>query len=259
MSCKVIMITSCKGGVGKSTIAANLGYTLASDGANTLLIDLDLGNRCLDLILGLESRALYDVRDVAMSGIPLESAEVSFPGNEKFHFLPAPYGNAEITEDAFSFLISKAKSIYDYIIIDTPGDIGIPFSLACLVSDISIIAATHGPTAIRAAGYTAQEIEKKGIEHVRLIINGYDVYDKKSLSKGARASVIDIIDQTHVKLLGVVPYSAALSRAQERGELVYTLPRGNERRAFRNITDRLEGKSVILFDGFKKISRRKIM
>lgn len=253
------MITSCKGGVGKSTIAANLGYCLASDGADTLLIDLDLGNRCLDLILGLENRAIYDVCDVVMRGIPPESAAVSFPGNEKLRFLPAPYGGAEITEDAFLYFINNVKNKFSYIIIDTPGDIGIPFSLACAVSDISLIAAAHGPTAIRAAGHTAQEIEKNGVGDIRLVINGYDVFDKKALSKGARASVIDIIDRTGVQLLGVIPYSAALARAQERGELVHTLPRGNERRAFRNIADRLTGKSVVLFDGFKRISRRKII
>lgn len=255
----VIMVTSCKGGVGKSTIAANLAYTLADSGKSTLLIDLDLGNRCLDLILGLESRAIYDIHDVVMGGVPLENAGITFPGNSALHFCAAPYSSAQISSDAFRHTIGRARNRYDYIIIDTPGDIGEPFSLACHVSDMALIVATHGPTAIRAAGHTGAEIERRGVGNIRLIINNYDVFDKKALSKGARASVIDIIDRTSIQLIGVVPYSPELSRAQEMGKLVYSLKDGNTKRAFANIAGRITGENILLFDGFKKISRNKII
>lgn len=257
--CTVMMVTSCKGGVGKSTIAANLAYTLAAKGKSILLIDLDLGNRCLDLILGLENRAVYDIRDVVMGGIPMEDAEIEFPENSRLRFCAAPYSSAQISEYAFSHVIGKARQRYDYIIIDTPGDMGEPFSLACLVSDTALIVATHGPTAIRAAGHTGAEIERRGAGNIKLIINNYDIYDKKALSNGERASVIDIIDRTSIQLIGVVPYSPELSRAQEMGELVSSLKDGNEKRAFLNIAGRIDGESILLFDGFKKISRRKII
>lgn len=255
------MITSCKGGVGKSTVAANLGHTLALSGKRVLLIDLDLGMRCLDLILGLEDRALYDVSDV-VSGVPVERAVITYPGCERLHFIAAPYiTDRTVDADSFKAAVGRIRDSgsYDYIIIDTPGDIGYPFALACSVADAALIVASHGPTTIRAAEHTARQLEDKGVTNMRLIINNYDTGDHKGISRGERAGVIDIIDRTYLRLLGVIPYDASFARAQERGQLVGVKVSHNVATAFSNIARRVDGEQVSLFKHFKKISRKKLM
>lgn len=254
------MITSCKGGVGKSTVAANLGYTMALSGKRVLLIDLDLGMRCLDLILGLEDKALYDISDVA-GGVPVSRAAIAYPGCAGLHFVAAPY-SPDRTVDAESFRATvnevRDSGDYDYIIIDTPGDIGYPFALACSVADAALIVASHGPSTIRAAEHTARQLEEKGVSNMRLIINNYDTGDHKGISRGERAGVIDIIDRTYLRLLGVIPYDAAFARAQERGEPAGGRASRNVATAFSNIARRIDGEQVSLFKGFKKITRKKL-
>ena len=259
--CRVLMITSCKGGVGKSTVAANLGHTLALSGKRVLLIDLDLGMRCLDLILGVEDQALYDISDV-VGGVPAERAVIKYPGCESLHFIAAPYTTERTVDaDAFKAAVCDIRDggSYDYIIVDTPGDIGYPFTLACSVADAALIVASHGPSTIRAAEHTARQLEAKGVSNMRLIINNYDIADHKGISSGERASIIDIIDRTYLRLLGVIPYDAAFARAQEHGRLAGGKDTLNVAVAFSNIGKRIDGEQVSLFKGFKKISRKKLL
>lgn len=261
-SSKVIMVTSCKGGVGKSTISANLAYVLAMRGRRVLLIDLDLGMRCLDLILGLENRALYDISDVVDGGIPLESAAVCREDCGNLRFCAAPYADdTAVNAQRFRMVIEEQREQgkYDYIIIDTPGDIGRPFSLACSVADAALIVASHGPSTIRAAEHTGRMLAEQGIENARLIINNFDTDDRRAISSGARAGVTDIIDRTYLRLIGVIPYDAKFARAQEQAQFADQRTCRNVCAAFHNIARRIEGEQIRLFDGFKKISRKKLM
>lgn len=252
---KVIMVTSCKGGVGKSTVAANLAYVLAMRGRRVLLIDLDLGMRCLDLILGLEDRALYNISDVVDGGIPLDRAVVHRADCEGLSFCAAPYADgAAVDPVRFQTIIhqERERGAYDYIIIDTPGDIGRPFSLACSVADAALIIASHGPSTIRAAEHTGRVLAEQEVGNIRLIVNNYDTGDKRGIARGDRAGVADIIDRTYLQLIGVIPYDAAFARAQERAQLVSERTAHNVYAAFQNIACRIEGEQVRLFHKFKK-------
>ena len=261
-SCKIIAVTSCKGGVGKSTVTANLGWTLANRGRRVLLIDLDFGMRCLDLILGLEDRAVYDIQDVMEGGVPLDRALVQTQQNERLYFCAAPF-HSDVCLDVKQFaqmLRTEADALaFDYILLDTPGDLGHPFALACAVCDMALIVASHGPTAIRAAECTGRAAAEQGVMQLKLVINNFDLRDKKGLSSGRRAGVMDIIDRTYLPLLGVIPYDETFAKRQEQGALVSSLPKTNVAAAFTNIAARIEGQSTVLFDHFKKIARKKLI
>lgn len=123
-NCKVIMVTSCKGGVGKSTVSANLGIRLALDGWRTLIIDCDFGVRSLDLIMGLEDEVVFDITDIILHGISPEKALIRDSRSENLFFCSAPYSyNNELEPEPFRTAVRDigGKMNLDYIIIDTPG------------------------------------------------------------------------------------------------------------------------------------------
>ena len=155
------MVTSCKGGVGKSTVSANLGLALAKQGKRVLLCDCDYNIHCLDLIMGLQDNIVFHAADVVTNRTNLGNAVVKYPGQEGLYLLAAPEdGGSEIAEEGFVSLIETAKELFrpDYIFLDTPGDLGKSFRYATKVSNSALVITTNQPTAIRAAEKTAAEL-----------------------------------------------------------------------------------------------------
>ncbi|MBQ0102514.1 MAG: P-loop NTPase [Firmicutes bacterium] len=258
-NCQKIMVTSCKGGVGKSTVSANLGIRLAYDGFKTLIIDCDFGVRSLDLIMGLEDRVVFDIVDVIMRDIPIESAAVRDPRSDNLFFVAAPYNyNDELTCEVFSAAIDKiAESMeLDYIIIDTPGDTGIPFRLAASASDMALIVSTYQPISIRAAERTAILLSELGVDSRRLIINCFDP-DSKGID--ALPGLTEIIDKTSIRLLGIIPYDEQLAAKQADGLDVFTIKKSDAAQSFVNIVGRLNGKNIPVFTGFRNLNRIKTL
>ena len=259
MSCKVVMVTSFKGGVGKSTVAANMALRLAFGGKKTMLVDCDFRMRCLDIILGVEEQIVYDAGDVLIGKAPLEKAVIVDYRDKNLLFLPAPFNwQGGIDSKAFSKMLDEAKEKYslDYIILDTPGSSGEEFEAAALNCDMAYIVATHSFPSIRAAECTGRELEEMGVVDKRLIINMFDTTGKDSNKK---PSVVDIIDKTYLKLVGIIPNDPSIVLMQDRGEMIDTVKECNIAKAFNNICKRTEGKNVPLFTGFKKIKRRKLL
>ncbi len=254
-SCKIIMVTSCKGGVGKSTVAANLGIRLAYDGYKTLILDCDFGVRSLDLIMGLEDNVIYDISDIILRDVDPEKVIVSDERSENLFFCAAPYSNVEhIEKDQFKDAIEKInlKMSFDYIIIDTPGDIGLPFELATSVSDIALVISTYQPASLRAAERTGIMLTEKGVEERKLIIN---CFEKKAAENDDTPGLLDIIDRTCIQLIGIIPYDTDLMNYQARGEDVFSIGKANCAVAFVNIAKRLNGRNIPLFSGFRRTSR----
>ncbi len=252
------MITSFKGGVGKSTITANLALSLAKCQKRTLALDCDFNMRCLDLIMGLEDRVIYDVCDVVTQRVPPEKAVIRDERSENLFFLAAPYTFHDTIEPAaFCNTVKALEEAYDldYILLDTPGDNGFPHALACAAADMAFVIATHQPTSIRAAERTAEQLQKAGIRNRRLIINHFDF---AAVRRGIRPGVTDIIDRTSIQLIGVVPYDTDFSRLQEHGALIDTLRDSPACVALANITSRIINPSanVPLFSGLGRTERR---
>lgn len=259
MACKVIMITSFKGGVGKSTVAANLALQLAYFGNKTLLLDCDFRMRSLDILLGCEDYLLYDLSDVIAGRITIDKALIYDKRNENFLFCPAPYNYRDgIDGKALYDIIDNAKKTLkpDYIIIDTPGSSGQELDAVASVCDCAYIVASHGFPSIRAAECTGAELEKAGVKERRLLINMFDTTGKRS---SLRPSVTEIIDDTCLQLIGIIPYDIDVPDMQDRGCLTDEKEKSNINTAFTNIANRTMGKNVPLFTDFKKIKRNKLL
>lgn len=248
---KIILVTSFKGGVGKSTVTANLAVTLALSGKKTLALDCDFNIRSLDLILGLENEVIYDICDVVNRGIPFSKAVMRDSRSENLYFCAAPYKfDGTIDSKRFAAVIAEACESYgfDYILMDTSGGDSELLPTLAGVCDRAIIIATHQPASIRAAERTSSTLEGYGVTDRRLIINSFDA---AAVKRGKKPGVIDIIDRTYIQLIGVIPFDDRLSVLSERGALVNELDEKTDTaRAFRNIAMRLCGRSVPLFDGF---------
>ena len=255
----VIMITSCKGGVGKSTVCANLGAALAMLGRKVLLIDLDFGMRCLDLICGFEDSALYDITDIISRGVEPRKAIVESAASPGLMFCAAPYSNdAELTEEAFAegFERITEELSPDYILLDTHGGISRETSLAAGVSDKAYIVASHQVTTVRAAEKTDSFLAAEGLTDTRLIINRFD---RRAVRKGELPGIIDIIDRSKVRLIGVIPDEPKAASYQEKGILCDHISDCNFKKAFRNVAARTEGASIPLLDGFRRFPRKIIL
>lgn len=256
----VRLITSAKGGVGKSTVCANLGMALALMGKRVLLIDCDTANRCLDLLLGLEDTAMWGIRDVCEGTLPLSDAIYPSPTQPNLHLLPG----SRVTADAINEIVSGLPACikeagqlgYDHILIDTPGGLHeILFAAAALCEEALIVSSAQN-TAIRSAEQTADLLSEHGVPAMRLIVNQFmpaDALTRRRSSARARnaavTTLIAAVDSVSLSLLGVIPFDAGLWEAQNKGQLIDhpAAAPTHFAAAHRNIAQRLTGRTVPLF------------
>lgn len=253
---QVVLFTSCKGGVGKSTVCANLAMAVAKRGKRVLLIDCDFGNRCLDLVAGFSDDVVYDISDIAFGRISCERAVLKDRRNENLFFIAAPLGyDTRMDPFVFRGAVRKLKALehFDFIFIDTHGGIGNSLSLAASVADIAYIVVEPTSTAIRAAERTSAFLALKGIGKRRLIVNKLA---GSSVNK-AKKEIISIIDTTSVKLHGVIPYDPELILAGNHGVLIDEMMSANVTNAFDNLAARTLGEGRRLFAGIKRLRKLK--
>ena len=258
---QTVLITSLKGGTGKSTLAANLSMALALSGKKVLVIDFDFKVRCLDLIMGYENEAVFNLYDVIKGNCTLEKALVRDSHTENLYFLASPGDRQENAEPKeFAGLIEKIKNhlpegaVFEYIIIDASDE---SLSLLAPVCDRAITVCSHTPTSIRSAALTGELIDKLGIPDKKLIINSFDA---EGVLNSGRLSIPEIIDSTKTKLLGIVPYDRTLMICQEKGKLLGNQKeKNNAKVAFDNIAKRLCGTQTPLFEGFAGKEYKKIL
>ena len=243
---KVILFTSCKGGVGKSTVCANLAMSMALLGKRVLVIDCDFGNRCMDILLGLSDEAVDEIGDVVFGRIAPERAGISDRGSKNLCFVPAPYSfDSRCTAFAFRRAIAEYRDSgkYDFIFIDTPGGVGEPLLLSASVADTAYIIVAPSRAAIRAAERTASFLYTRGVSRMRLIVNKLSGRSVKA----AKRDVLEMVENASVRLIGAVPYDPEIIYAGNDGALTDELLSRNITNAFDNIAKRTAGESVPLF------------
>ena len=253
MGARVIVITSGKGGVGKTTTTANIGAALADKGYKVLLIDTDIGLRNLDVVMGLENRIVYDLIDVIEGRCRISQALIKDKRCQNLVLLPAAQirDKNDVSTEQMKELIYSLKESFDYILIDCPAGIEQGFKNAIAAADEAIVVTTPEVSATRDADRIIGLLEAAGIKNPRLVINRLRidmVKDKNMLG------VEDILDILAVKLLGVVPDDETVVISTNKGEpLVY---KGDSlaAKAFKNIASRIEGTEVPLLDLDVKMS-----
>ena len=253
MGARVIVITSGKGGVGKTTTTANIGAALADKGHKVLLIDTDIGLRNLDVVMGLENRIVYDLIDVIEGRCRVSQALIKDKRCPNLVLLPAAQirDKNDVNTDQMKELIFSLKESFDYILIDCPAGIEQGFKNAIAAANEAMVVTTPEVSATRDADRIIGLLEAAGIKNPRLVINRLRidmVKDKNMLS------VEDILDILAVKLLGVVPDDENVVISTNKGEpLVY---KGDSlaAKAFKNIASRIEGVEVPLLDLDVKMS-----
>ena len=253
MGARVIVVTSGKGGVGKTTTTANIGAALADKGHKVLLIDTDIGLRNLDVVMGLENRIVYDLIDVIEGRCRVSQALIKDKRCPNLVLLPAAQirDKNDVNTDQMKELIFSLKESFDYILIDCPAGIEQGFKNAIAAADEAIVVTTPEVSATRDADRIIGLLEAAGIKSPRIVVNRLriDMVKEKNM-----LSVEDILDILAVKLLGVVPDDETVVISTNKGEpLVY---KGDSlaAKAFKNIASRIEGVEVPLLDLDVKMS-----
>lgn len=255
-----ILVTSCKGGVGKSTVSIGIATALATLGRRVLLIDFDLGNRSLDLMLGMQDNLIYDICDLTSGRADCETVVHVHPDHPNLAFIGAPFRYAgDADAESFRDALDRLEDTYgfDFAIVDTSGGAHESVAISAPACDTALIVSSQNPTAIRAAEKSGILLDESNVEEQYLIINGFDT-DKDSFNR--RAGVLEMIDRTRTPLLGIIPMDAQINLLSEEGKSVFgRKKKSNSRTAFENIARRLSGENVPLMKGFKHIKRGKFL
>jgi septum site-determining protein MinD len=249
MSARKIVLTSGKGGVGKTTTTANLGATLANRGKRVILIDADIGLRNLDLVLGLEKRIVFDLVEVAEGRCQLRQALIKDKRFESLFILPAAQTREKdaITPEQFTAIVDRAAEQADYVLIDCPAGIETGFRNAVAGATEAIVVTTPEVSSIRDADRVVGKIAAAG-KPIRLIVNRLR---PEMVRSGDMLSVDDVCDVLSIELLGVVPDDEEVIDTTNRGEPIVLRESNRLRTIYEKIARRLEGELVPFtsFDG----------
>jgi septum site-determining protein MinD len=243
---EAIVITSGKGGVGKTTTSANIGTALAMAGKKVCLVDTDIGLRNLDVVMGLENRIIYDLVDVAEGRCKLHQALIKDKRfDDCLYLLPAAQTKDKhaVTPDQVKKIIQELKQDYDYIIIDCPAGIEQGFRNAIAGADKAIVVTNPEISSVRDADRIIGLLEQEDIEPPKLIVNRVR---KHLASRGEILDVEEVVSILSIELVGVVVDDEEVIKASNRGEPVVMNPNNKASIAYRNIARRILGESVPL-------------
>ncbi len=256
---EVITVTSGKGGVGKSTLSANLAVGLSELGKKVVVIDFDIGLRNLDMILGLENRIVYDVIDVMEGRCNLSQALINDKKSKNLYFLPASQTNDKdiLNREKVRVLLEELKKDFEFIVIDSPAGIESGFEHSIFLADRALIVSTPDVSAVRDADRVIGIIDAKSekakngeevLKHV--IINRLN---PEMVDSGSMLGVEDVLNILALPLIGVIPDDASIITSTNKGEPIYYDKDSIAAVAYHNIAKRVLGEEVPFLDlKFKK-------
>lgn len=242
-----IVITSGKGGVGKTTTTANIGTALASLGKKVVVVDGDTGLRNLDVLMGLENRIVYTIIDVIEERCRLKQALIKDKRFSNLFLLPTAQtkDKNDISSEDMLTLISELKKEFDYVIIDCPAGIEQGFENAIIGADRAIVVVNPEITSVRDADRVIGKLDAKGIEDHRLIVNRLNY---EMVQSGDMLGIDDIVEVLSIKLVGVVPDDKHITVSTNKGEPIVLDDKALSGQAFKNIANRILGEEVPFLD-----------
>ena len=244
---EVFVITSGKGGVGKTTTTANLGIGLASHEKKVALIDADIGLRNLDVVMGLENRIVFDLVDVVEGNCRLKQALIRDKTFSNLSLLPAAQTKDKnaVSPEQMRKLCDQLREDFDYVLIDCPAGIEQGFKNAIAGADRAIVVTTPEVSAVRDADRIIGMLEASELPPPLLILNRIR---PDMVKRGDMMTLEDVAEILAIDVLGVVPDDEAIIVSTNRGEPCVTDERSIAGQAFRDITRRVLGETVPLMN-----------
>ena len=244
---EVIVITSGKGGVGKTTTTANLGAGLAEAGKKVAMLDADIGLRNLDVVMGLENRIVYDLVDVIEGNCRLKQALMRDKRYENLFLLPAAQtkDKTAVNPEQMQKLCEQLREEFDFIFIDCPAGIEQGFKNAIAGADKAIVVTTPEVSAVRDADRVIGLLEASEINKPLLILNRIRI---DMVNRGDMLTLDDVTDILAIDVLGVVPDDESIVISTNRGEPAVLDKSSRAGQAYRNISRRLLGEQVPMMD-----------
>ena len=243
---EVIVITSGKGGVGKTTTTANIGTALAMMGKRTVLLDTDIGLRNLDVVMGLENRIVYHLVDVTENRCRLHQAMIRYKKLDTLSLIPAAQtrDKSAVSEGQMKKVTDALKKEFDYVLIDCPAGIEQGFKNAVAGADRALVVTTPEISAVRDADRVIGLLEAAGLPQPQVIVNRvrFDM-----VRRGEMMNIEDILDILAVDLIGIVADDEDIVISTNRGEPIAKNQLSAAGKSFRNIARRIAGEDVPFF------------
>ena len=240
---KTIVITSGKGGTGKTSVLCGIASCLAAMNYRVLCLDLDVGLRNLDIALGMSDRVLMDFSDVIYQRCSLEDAVVEHPEISNLYLLTAPLrtGGARIDAIDLMTLLGQIRRQFDYCLIDSPAGIGSGFELAGMGADRALVVSTTDPASLRDAQQAVNLLRSRNIP-IHLVVNKMS----KTMLRKLHTTIDDAMDTAGLPLLGIVPQDNKVPIYNSLGQSVILKEKRGAAIAYYNIARRLTGQRVPL-------------
>lgn len=241
---KIIGIVSGKGGVGKTTLCANLAFALAKRGNNVIAIDGDIGLKNLDILLGMVDKSAYDLTDILCGRCTVAKAIQVHDNYCNLHFISASQSSYtdELDRDALFRLCRFLRTRYDYVLIDAPAGVGDGFHNIVSCCDECVVVATPDLTSIRDAEKTSSLLSAYPKLSSKLVLNKIN---KQMISQGYLNNIDDIMDCISLPLVGLIPTDELIVVYGNGGTPVADT-KSPCAKPFMNIADRLSGKDIPL-------------
>ncbi len=247
METRIIVVTSGKGGVGKTTVTANLSARLAMEGYSVVAIDADIGLRNLDVVMGLENRIVFNIVDVIEEACRLPQALVRDRRIENLYLLPAAQTRTKeaVSSKQMKDLCDSLRGSYDFVIVDSPAGIESGFRNAAVGADEALVVVTPEVSSVRDADRIIGLLESGGKRSIDLVVNRVR---PDMIRSGKMLGVSDVSGILAMNILGIIPEDDNVVVSTNRGEPLVLGSASPAAQAFENIAGRILGRDIPLPD-----------